>query len=424
MTTNVAEVGSIRRRRSRHRRRLSFALAASIAVALLAADSYLKNSAHLGYYPAEAAWVAYTNELGGFWKALEATDLDARLGGAGHYPLQQWELDTRLSVGIRPTPGRWSVWFGQSFVLAGGEGGIAVCLRPGLLLRAADFAGRALGTVSESGGVSRYGDWAFAWRDGYLLASPSASVVEALRESGAIIERDALSENGAAGFRWRAGRDGEIVLTPEDGLPVRGWIAALAADSDSGRPAGLPGNPAIRGPGMAERLSVPPLLTLTGTASEELADLIRHGLEHLPASELFYPILENSTRALPEGWAAPGIPFEFALAGVDTSEDLAIPEMAYVTPVRIPDYTGSRPPGAVKHEWGTFTGWIRRRPWNYPTARKPGAAHGRIGRCTCQSGRTCEGGHSPGPRRGITHDARLGEVFRADRGAASPNSGP
>ncbi len=326
---------------------------------MLAVDSYLKNAPHLGYYPSDATWVAYTNETGKFWQALNATFFSARLRRDGHNPLQQWESDMRASMGLRSTPARWSSWIGRSLVAARGDGGVGVCLRPGLLLRAAEIVGRALGTVSESNGISRYGDWAFTWRDGYLLASHSVSAVVSLRDSSSIIEHGILSESGAAGLRWRAERDGEIMLSPDDGLPLRGWIAAPSAKPDKAQSAASLNRSEIRSPGLAAHLTNTPILTLSGTASESLADFIRYGLTRLPASELVHPVLQELADALPMGWAEPGIPFEFALTHVDTSEGLGIPEMAYLRPLRSPAHTGFPHPGALRQEWGAFTGWIQ-----------------------------------------------------------------
>jgi hypothetical protein len=340
---------------------LSLAFAIFIVVAMLAVDSYLKNAPHLGYYPSDATWVAYTNETGKFWQALNTTDFAARLRRDGHTPLQQWESDTRASMGLQSTSVRWSSWIGRPLVAAGGDDGVGVCLRPGLLLRTAELVGRALGTVSESNGISRYGDWFFAWRDGYLLASHSVSAVVSLRESSSIIEHRSLSESGTAGLRWRADRDGEIMLSPEDGLPLRGWIAAPSAKPEEARAAASLNRSEFRSPGLAAYLTNTPILTLSGTVSESLTEFIRYGLTRLPASELVYPILQESADALPTGWAEPGIPFAFALTHVDTSEGLAIPEMAYLRPLRSPAHTGFPHPGALKQEWGAFTGWIQPR---------------------------------------------------------------
>ncbi|MDP7640042.1 MAG: hypothetical protein QGG73_10060 [Candidatus Hydrogenedentes bacterium] len=361
MNENISEADPGKRARRRHRRRLSLAFAVSVAVALLATDSYLKSLPHLGFYLAGARWVAYTDQFDGFWRALEETDTAARLQGETHSPLQQWQLAAHEAMGVRPTPARWSAWFGRSLVVAGRDDGIGVCLRPGLLLRAVDFLSRLRGKASKSNGVSRHGDWFYAWRNGYLLASRSASAVVSLRKSGSVLERAALPEKRTAGLRWFSGRDGEIILTPEDGLPVRGWIAGESPDGNREAPAAVPDGPAAPRDGLAEFLSKPPLLTMAGTASEELSGLVFYALKCVPVYELVYQVVERSSRALPEGWAAPGLPFEFALTAVDTTEALAVPEMAYLTAALAPGYLRPLPPEAVQHEWGAFAGWIR--PW-------------------------------------------------------------
>lgn len=176
-----------------------------------------------GYCPEGAPWVAACDDFGAFYGALTASDFHARLSQALPREVAALDVAVRKTIGIRPTPLRWRVWMGRQFLASWSKEGPGFCTRPGVLLRTASLAHGTLNRASNSA-IRRFAGWHYAWRDGFLIASPHRAYVEAALNAppctGAIpLSPDELRLHPRGDKSWL------LRVRPTDGLPIAGRLA-------------------------------------------------------------------------------------------------------------------------------------------------------------------------------------------------------
>ncbi len=199
---------------------------------LAGVDRGLKEAPHGGFCPADASMVAFTAQWPAFWSHAEATDV----GRAAAEPLGKLTHEASLpvlrSTGIRPTPARWRLWLGPT-VLAGwrGDGTWGVCVRPGILARIAHTANclvtgqlgsRRIYRLARRPGVAAKAQIYYAWREGFLLVSPSRDYLLAALEASPRPRR----KDGATvvTLAWRRKVPMQLTVKASDGLPLRATV--------------------------------------------------------------------------------------------------------------------------------------------------------------------------------------------------------
>lgn len=208
-----------------------------LAAALLAAGAWWNDRAARSaplqpLHPKDAQWVFATTDFPAFWTSLENGGLMTRIAGDWPRPQAALELAARFSTGIRPTPARWRLWLGYRLAVSGTDDGIGFSVYPGWLLRAADSALALVARNRDADGVSRYRDWYYGWRDGFLFASTSRGLVVSCitRPDPTPLECRA---DGAPVFQWSGKSEGYLRFLPGKGTPVEGSISAAVSDGSA-----------------------------------------------------------------------------------------------------------------------------------------------------------------------------------------------
>ena len=300
----------------------AFVAAFVVCVALGAVDRQWKAAPHPGYCPEDATWVVQARDFPLFWDALKRLDVARTVGERLPREVHAVELAVRQAAGVRPTPARWRVWFGARFLCAGKRGQWGFCVRPGLLARAADYANRIAGASHPEGDVRRYGRFHYAWREGYLIVSPSRDYVfgalaAPVSSGGGAVSSDSLR------VQWRAPCAGEILVHASEGLPVSGRLSVAVSGS---------GEDLLSARIWPDR----PMLVVAGRAWEDWVKLLS-GVAPVFAETQGFRALRHFGTPLWQAWRLPPPQtggdadvreFSLALAGVDVSETLPIPEFA------------------------------------------------------------------------------------------------
>lgn len=285
---------------NRGRRRIARWLAGGLFIAAAAGgvliDAAFVGTEAPGYCPADAAWTVHTADAGVFWRNLERSDAYRVLETARPQPLRAFDREVHIRTGIRPASWRWRIWMGKSLLVAGGESGWGASFRPGVLLRAYHIV-RAPFAASE-GGVFSFGDLFYAWRDGFVVASPSeAYVVTALRDEAPAARGIQASEPGTARVVIRAEPRLAATIEAADGLPVSGTIETPVTAMET---------PIARSTAMESGAG----LTVYARSFRDMAALWRAARSHTPTPAIAAaPMAE--TAALWTSWAIPPLPSEW-----------------------------------------------------------------------------------------------------------------
>jgi hypothetical protein len=329
-------------------RRRAFALAAAIVLvgALLALDARVTSSASLGFIPANARWTAHSADFPAFLEHVQETAAYHRVRAAASLPAENFWLNTRTATGIRPTPARFRHWLGHHLAAASTGDGFGICVRPGIVLRTASlFAG-----TSRELRLHTYGDYTYAWRDGFLIASKSRTYVQACLDASAETLRVSMP---AASLTIEHRGDPKLAVTfdAKEGIPCRGRIERAFAKPQT----------ALTLPGAWPEA---PIVAVAGADATDVLDLLREILEDMPMTAYLNQTLDAMRDQLPEDLAREGGEFSLGLTGVDMTEELPIPELALLVRGETAGILPERPQNAVPIEWHGAPGWYR--PWLGP----------------------------------------------------------
>jgi hypothetical protein len=357
---------------TRLRRWRALILAAIVLLLLGSIDALLKTTAEPGYCPENPLWTLAIDDFPGFYAALGTCDSSKAAIPELRKPLADVARGIRLATGIRPTPLRCRVWFGNKLLAAYTEEGIGFCVHPGLLTRLVYLYCHLIARTPTEEGVSRFGSFCYGWREGFLIVSPSSSYV---RASLMAAKPSVESPEGRREMRlaW-AGSKGALRVRPEDGLPVDGWIQGQLAPR---RADGL---------SLSESWPAPPLMSVVVSRWSDLkilAGLARVGLEYasqrlldeetrqqilsMAAEGVEYLSTQIDTDALPKDWDRSVDECALALWDIDTGETIPVPELALVLHSAEPAF-GPHPfekvlaaDNGIPHEWDGRPGIVI--PW-------------------------------------------------------------
>lgn len=305
-----------------HGWRFLFFAAAAIVAAGWWNDRVARSAPLQPPHPKNAAWTFSTSDFPGFWNRLETGDVAQRMASDWPRPQSAMELAGRKSTGIRPTPSRWRLWLGYRLAVSRTADGIGISAHPGWLLRAADIALRLATSNRDPDGVSRYGDWHYGWRDGFLVASKSrAYVAECLAHPDPSPLR--CRDDGVPVVEWGGPSEGYVRLLPGDGIPVEGSITVALSDGTT---------PLTLSRAWPET----PLASITARDWESLRAvgmLLSHSVEQTTYLETAAPVatvfadtwsLVAQALQMPSG----ANQISLALCDVDTSHVLPVPSVA------------------------------------------------------------------------------------------------
>lgn len=351
-----------------------------LLVAVLASwDRRLKDGPQLAHLPAGCLWTISAPDFPLFWTQLAQTHAGRAFQESFPMRVHEAELEVRMSTGLRPTPGRWRAWMGPKLSAGYAEGAAGFCAQPGLLLRAADEIARILGVSVEKDGISRYGGYCYAWRNGWIIVSKSYPFVRAAIESPPE-ETPPLAVNELQ-LEWRGGHTCQVRVRAEEGLPVSGSV---------------PGSLTTRRDGLTLAKALPdlPILTVSTTKPSDvfrLLDLFWTAIRPCFHDTAPFPTIMGERLAahlrqawqwdrLGNGWDRSVAECSLALTGFSRDSVPPIPVLAAIfRPVRSGLIThpflrllDSRT--SLLYEWNGASGWARSllgREWTLCLATTP-----------------------------------------------------
>jgi hypothetical protein len=320
-------------------------------------DAKLKATGREGYCPQDASLILAAEDLPRFWQGIRRSDTAAAIRKEAVCIIAPYQLAIRKATGIRSTSSRWRLWMGYRFLAARSETGEGLCVHPGLLIRAADALCRLLAGLEPGGGARSFGEFFYAWRDGFLIVSRSRAYVMASLAAPAPRLEPSHGLNELR-LQWRGSPQALVRLCGEDGLPVAGFVHVEV----SGRSAPLT---------LVDVWPEPPLLSITASKWADLRgvwtalETAVHDSPHREYLTELARILWNRWQfaPLPAGWDKGINECALALAEVNTTEVTPIPELALVLqsqqPMRAPHpwlplVSASEP---IAYEWGDHPGW-------------------------------------------------------------------
>lgn len=339
---------------------------------LLGVDKGLKRSSAPGFCPAGTRWIAAAEDFGSFFDGLMRSDAGRQFTETVPKQLINYELAIRKFTGIRPTPFRWRMWMGRTFLAASSREGRGFCVRPGLLMRAAHTANRVLSQVRQEGRVYTFGSLFYGWREGFLVVSSSESYVVASLDAPAPVVEESQGRDELR-VHFGGARPAVVRIRGEDSLPVSGWITASLSHR-------------------TEPLTVDSLwpddaiARIDASRWDDIVDL----MQAVYAPFLFVMAAEQADSRLipwiaaaqgwtecalerwqapapPEGWDAQVDECAIGLLGVDVSTITPVPELAMALRARAPvqephplEFLASEG-NAKPYEWDTVRGLLI--PW-------------------------------------------------------------
>ncbi len=328
-------------------------LAALLVYALLVLlDQHLKRAPHPGFRPEQASCTAFAPDAPQTWMALKRLPAAKTVRDELPRWVHQAELALRLATGIRPEPERWRVWLGPQMLASIRDGQWGVCVRPGVLLHAAHWANRLV--ASSVDGFYTYRGLRYAWREGFLVASPWPEYVRAALQAAPCANTGAESRPDGVSLVWNNPVPGEALLVPGD-LELRGRLTvSIPHTPESLRlPDAWPNDPMLT-VSMQRLDALSPFWSLfADTAAAQWLE--RHGTALVTAWR--FP-------ALPDNWDARLSEAALALYDVDISEITPVPECAAALRDReapggthplAPLLTGDHP---IPYAWNAHPGQI------------------------------------------------------------------
>ncbi len=300
-------------------RRWGALIAVCLILAILAAvDYHIKHAdPGIGFYPPGASCVILSSDFPAFCADLAATETADRFLAETPRPFDAFELAVRKTTGVRPTPLRWRVWLGPRLLYARWNGTHGICAHPGLLVRVAHSLRTLADAGSDADGVYTYAEHFYAWRNGYLLVSPSREYVMAALDA----PPSDPPMQGKPNDLWVRWKDGAFKVSPETNVPVSGTLnIALSAT----------GNPLV----LSEAWPDTTLISLTTHTPGDAAAIwqtARFPIENMPIYSRLAPLAASvweqwALDSPGEDWARRVDECSFALTGINTTATLPIPE--------------------------------------------------------------------------------------------------
>jgi hypothetical protein len=303
--------------------RLFFFTIVALTVLWLLDDRSVRAAATRGFYPPDTYCMISSWDFPRAWVALVGGDAMKRMKRDWPRPYMELELAARLGTGIRPTPPRWGLWLGKRTVFAFAPEGVGITAYPGHLLRWADALRSAIGYGPGADGIATYRDYCYAWREGYLVASPFRAYVEAAL-SGDSAPRLHSDSEALLTFQWEGQHRGFINLLAGAGLPVSGQLEFAATDGE--RPMTLP-----------QAWPSTPVISLTARSADDL-DEVWSAIDGALAGSSAYSSARAAALGVARTWGlAPPDPnwdagadhISIALIDVDTRSAIPTPDLAF-----------------------------------------------------------------------------------------------
>jgi len=302
-----------------------FVLAGALFVLLVSGDAWLKAGTHMGFKPPEAQWVLESRDFPAFWAAVERGPVFDALRQELSQPLHRFDLIAYEATGMRLTPYRWEAWLGSSALIAHADDHVGISLRPGLLLRVASVFHRVFPGTEASEDIHGYRDFYYAWRDGYLIASPSLDYVRDALETSPVRLPPRQETHHLV---WRADSGSHpfhFGIAARGNLPLEGWVQAEIESRD---------RPLEQHYGAAAK----PMAVLTATRWDDLATFLRAfapNLEERPSAAPLQRALEDTVSQwrlgeLEEDWDATLGQTTFVLSDIERYGLIPMPHATFI----------------------------------------------------------------------------------------------
>lgn len=334
----------------------ALAVAAGACVALAFFDNQLKHAPHTGFVLPGTTWSIKAEDFPLVWDQCRTLPEAEPVEAALREQIHDVALGVRLATGIRPTPSRWALWMGRKLVISGKGADWGGCVRPGLLMHGASWLARRFGTEAETARLQRFGPYYFTWKQGFLLFSTNASLLD---------KTDTISEtwpdySSPETVTWRnVSADASLSLSARGELLLSGTFGC--ALTSEGAPDALitPEWP---------KTSVGVLTLGSPRQLGPLADAIARMLGTAPVTSRFIAFLERpggllQSAPLPAGWEQGLSACSLILDRVDLEGNVPIPELTLA--LRALDAFDRHPWAAftaleesVPYAWGDYPGHI------------------------------------------------------------------
>lgn len=325
-------------------------IAIAVIIVFAVWDARVRRTDRPGFCPPDVSWTCVSRDFPSAWFGLLQSETWKNVQHASGSPMASWERDIRLAIGIRPTPSRWRLWLGDALLAASAPEGTGICAHPGILLRTAARCRSFFRRAGEDA-VAQYGDYYYAWRDGFLIASTShAYVTASLRAPEPALETPRLRDEIA--FQWRQAPEGAILIRGANDIPVHGHIEIpwTARTTPMSLPNAWPERPIL----VVSAARAPDLLRFGSLAGRFVAGDERwEGACALAAAVVERWALPD----LPEDWHAAIDHCSMALLDVDFRDPLPMPRLAFAMRPRgfvraeHPLVAWAEALHPVRHEW-------------------------------------------------------------------------
>lgn len=313
---------------------------------------------HEGYCPESSRLILESEDFGCFWSSLEKTSTAQVFKEEIPNPLRALELHVRRRTGIRPTPTRWRVWMGRRLVAASAPEGWGLCVYPGVLLRAVERCRAWLCGSAQSDNMRSFGEYHYAWRDGFLIVSESEDYVAACLQAPAMSfkpdqKRDEIQ------VQWAGQPAGMLRIQAANRLPIEGRIALALSPRDA--PLSL-----------ADAWPDPPLFSMTASNWSDIATIgraiktVAQRPEWIKWAWTACDTLVEVWRLgeLPKGWRQGINQSSLAILSIDWTQPVPVPEAALalraVRPIAGPHPLGPliAPLPTIPFEWQRRPGML------------------------------------------------------------------
>jgi hypothetical protein len=297
-------------------------LAAALIVggALSTVDRVWKLAPHFGFAPEDVVCAAAAPNVPLVWDLLGRSDTGKALTEQAPQRVHAATLAVRKATGIRPTPVRWRVWMGSQALFGWrGDGDWGVCVRPGLVMRAALLLNRAF--TRNDDGVFAWRDLHYAWQSGFLIVSPSIAYVRAARNAPPrSVPEEEVFADGVTVYWTQPFAGMAILRLAEGGVEITGRL-------DTAWPAN---DPPLQ---IADLWPEPPVCAVAVRHPEAWGPLLAAapGMDAAleAVSRVTHPILTQwKLPSLPEHWNRDIDEYAVALLGLDGKGPVPLPTFA------------------------------------------------------------------------------------------------
>ncbi len=180
-------------------------------------DRSLMHSDAAGVALAQGEWQLVVGDMPELWRAWEGLDAYRALEELAPPFMHEGEVAVRQQTGIRPTPARVQRWLGNRALVSGIGPDWCASFRPGVAMRVASALHGLVATPVRPN-IRTWGDYAYGWRDGFLVVSPSPERLSDALEHGEVVPAT-TGDGDSLNLTWSGAKGGALRVDAREGLP-------------------------------------------------------------------------------------------------------------------------------------------------------------------------------------------------------------